>query len=383
MNRNKLIKLKGILLFFLLSSSTFAQDVVKQPYTADEILTNAMFWILSGIVIILFIIILTLAGTVKNMVDFWRISKTGLKTFTLIITSVLTSNAMAQNTIAISEQTMYGGLTAKVFYLFLLVIFLEIFIIAALFYILKRLISLNKVDEEETLVVKEVSLLDKINASVSLENENDVLLDHNYDGIKELDNSLPPWWKYGFYFTIVWSIVYLIYYHIGSGPSSQKEYETEMELAQIQIEEFMKKSANAVDENNVTLASDAGSIDAGKALYLDNCAACHGKLGEGGVGPNLTDDYWIHGGSIKDIFKTIKYGVPAKGMKSWQAELSPSQIRQVASFIKSLYGTNPPNAKEKQGEFYKEEGELSTTTLTSDNQTTINTIDSTAVVKAD
>lgn len=358
------------------AGTTLAQEIAKEPYTANEILTNAMFWILSGIVIILFIIITVLASAVKNMAEFWKISKSTLKTLALIVVTLFSVDLFAQNDsekIAASA-TNIGGLTPTVFYLFLTIIAIEISIIAALFFILKRLINLNK-KEEEIVIVKEVSLLDKFNASVAVENEKDILLDHNYDGIKELDNSLPPWWKYGFYFTIVWGIVYLIYYHLGSGPSSEKEYNDEVALAQLQIEEYMKKSANAVDENSVTLASDATNLDAGKTIYMDNCAACHGRLGEGGVGPNLTDDYWLHGGSIKDVFKTIKYGVPAKGMKAWQAELSPSQIRQVASYIKSLYGTNPPNAKEKQGELYKEDAVENNSTAVENSM-----VDSTAVV---
>ncbi len=378
MGINRSIKSIATLSLVLFTGVAMAQDVVKEPYTANEILTNAMFWILSGIVITLFFIITILAGAVKNMGEFWKVSKGRLKTIALVAATVLSTDAMAQEAATASAQTTFGGLTSTVFYLFLTVISVELFIIGALFFVLKRLINLNKA-EEEIVAVQEVSLLDKFNASVAVEDERDILLDHNYDGIKELDNSLPPWWKYGFYFTIVWGIAYLIYFHLGSGPSSEKEYNDEVEIAQLQIEEYMKKSANAVDENNVTRASDAGSLDAGKTIYMDNCAACHGRLGEGGVGPNMTDDYWLHGGSINDIFKTIKYGVPAKGMKAWQAELSPSQIRQVSSYIKTLYGTNPPNAKEKQGDLYKEDG-TATTEPTAESEATA--VDSTAVVTA-
>lgn len=356
MRINRSLKpITGIALM-LITGAAMAQEIAKEPYTANEILTNAMFWILSGIVIVLFFIITVLAGAVKNMGAFWKMSKTGLKTITIIAATLFSADAIAQEVTSVTTaQSSFSGLTPNVFYLFLIIISFELFIIGALFFVLKRLININKA-EEEIVPLQEVSLLDKLNASVALEDEKDILLDHNYDGIKELDNSLPPWWKYGFYFTIVWGIAYLIYFHLGSGPSSEKEYNDEVELAQIQIEAFIKKSANAVDENNVTLASDAGSLDAGKSVYMDNCAACHGRLGEGGVGPNLTDDYWLHGGGISDIFKSIKYGVPAKGMKAWQAELSPSQIRNVSSYIKMLFGTNPPNAKEKQGDLYKENG---------------------------
>lgn len=375
MRINKSLKSIATLVLLLTAGVAMAQDAAKEPYTANEILSNAMFWILSAVVIILFFIITVLASAVKNMGDFWKISKTGLKTITLLLFLSASTNIMAQETATTTAtQTLYGGLTPTVFYLFLTIISVELFIIGALFFVLKRLININK-PEEEIVVANEVSFIDKFNASVAIENERDILLDHNYDGIKELDNSLPPWWKYGFYFTIVWGIAYLIYYHIGSGPSQAKEYENEILLAQAQVEEYMKKSANAVDENNVTFASDESSLSSGKTIYIDNCKACHGQLGEGGVGPNLTDDYWLHGGSIKDIFKSIKYGIPAKGMKAWQAELSPSQIRQVSSFIKTLYGTNPPNAKEKQGDLYKEASENSGENIEQN-------IDSTSVITA-
>jgi cytochrome c oxidase cbb3-type subunit 3 len=181
-------------------------------------------------------------------------------------------------------------------------------------------------------------------------------LDHDYDGIRELDNALPPWWKYGFYVTIVVAVIYLLRFHMwGTGPSPEQEYATEMEKAQIQIQEYMAKAKDLVDENNVSLA-DASGISAGNALYQKTCVACHGQKGEGGVGPNLTDDYWIHGGSMNDIFKTIKYGFPDKGMQSWQAQFSPKQIQQISSFVKSLHGTNPSNPKAPQGDLYQEGG---------------------------
>jgi cytochrome c oxidase cbb3-type subunit 3 len=121
------------------------------------------------------------------------------------------------------------------------------------------------------------------------------------------------------------------------------------------MEEYRKKAANLIDENNATLLTDGESLASGKSIFMDNCSACHGRAGEGGVGPNLTDAYWLHKGGIKDVFKTIKYGWPEKGMKSWQQDLGAKQIHEVASYIKSLYGTNPPNAKEKQGDLYSDE----------------------------
>src|SRR6478735_8271351 len=108
--------------------------------------------------------------------------------------------------------------------------------------------------------------------------------------------------------------------------------------------------ADRVDENSVKLLTAKDKLQSGEAIYQKNCVACHGKLGEGGVGPNLTDAYWLHGGDIQSVFKTIKYGVPSKGMIPWQTQLSPAQIQEVASYINTFKGTNPPNGKAPQGE---------------------------------
>ena len=136
----------------------------------------------------------------------------------------------------------------------------------------------------------------------------------------------------------------------------QESIEFENTLVPIMtLEEYRKKAANLVDENNANMLTDESSLSSGKSIYMANCIACHGKDGEGTIGPNLVDDYWLHKGGIKDIFKTIKYGYPEKGMKSWQQDLPAKSINDVASYIKSLRGTNPPNAKEKQGDLYTEE----------------------------
>jgi cytochrome c oxidase cbb3-type subunit 3 len=192
--------------------------------------------------------------------------------------------------------------------------------------------------------------------AIPLEKEADHVLDHDYDGIRELDNALPPWWKYGFYITILVAVIYLLRFHVWhTGPTPEQEYNTEMATAAKQIEEYRKKAGDMVDEKTVTLA-DAAGIAEGKKIFQSNCFACHGAKGEGGVGPNLTDNYWLHGGTINEVFKTIKYGVPEKGMQSWEKTYSPSEIRDLASYVKSLAGTNPPNAKAPQGEPFEEKG---------------------------
>lgn len=193
--------------------------------------------------------------------------------------------------------------------------------------------------------------------AVPVEREQEVLLEHGFDGIRELDNSLPPWWLNMFYITIIWAVGYMIYYHWGgNGPSSGQEYEMEMEQAKKEVAMAIAGKSEQVDENTVAALTDGGAIGEGELIYKANCAACHGQAGEGTVGPNLTDDHWIHGGGIKNVFKTIKHGVPEKGMIAWSATLSSSNIQKVASYILTLHGTNPPNAKAPQGEIWKEEG---------------------------
>ncbi len=197
------------------------------------------------------------------------------------------------------------------------------------------------------------TMWEKINAFRPVEKERDLDLGHDYDGIRELDNSLPPWWKYGFYLSIVIAAIYLYVYHSpGSDWSSAKEYREAMAEAEVEKAEYLKIAGDQVDETSVELLADAASISNGQAIYTANCVACHGVEGQGGVGPNFADEYWIHGGDIKDLFRTIKYGVPEKGMISWQSQLGPRKMQEVASYILTFQGTTPPNPKEPQGELY-------------------------------
>ena len=189
---------------------------------------------------------------------------------------------------------------------------------------------------------------------VPMDKEADIDLGHEYDGIRELDNKLPPWWLYLFYITIAWAVVYVYVSHFREDSISQaQEYEIAMEEAELQKERYLAGQANSIDESNVVFLTDVADLESGKKIYMTNCLACHGAEGQGGIGPNLTDKYWIHGGGAPDIFKTIKYGVVEKGMTAWQASLPPVSIQRVASFIHSLEGTDPPNAKEPQGELYE------------------------------
>ncbi len=201
---------------------------------------------------------------------------------------------------------------------------------------------------------KKLSIWSKLNDAVPVEREAEVMTDHEYDGIRELDNNLPPWWKALFYACIVFSVIYMAAYHVMDlAPLQDEEYEQEVLAAQLEVEAYLAEKGGAIDETNVELTTDEAALAEGAKVYGSYCGACHGAELQGGVGPNLTDTYWLHGGDIKDVFKTIKVGVPQKGMISWEAQLSPEQIQQVASFIISKEGSNPANPKEPQGEEYK------------------------------
>ncbi len=185
---------------------------------------------------------------------------------------------------------------------------------------------------------------------VPVERESEIIMGHSYDGIRELDNRLPPWWVNMFALTIIWAVGYMFYYHWSSNEwSSDMEYTTEMERAKKEVAMAVAGRAASVDESNVTVLTDSGALSEGELTFKNVCAACHGQKGEGTVGPNFTDEYWVHGGGIKDLFKIIKYGVPEKGMISWQAQLKPADMQKVASYILTLKGTNPPNQKAPQG----------------------------------
>ena len=186
-----------------------------------------------------------------------------------------------------------------------------------------------------------------------IEEEGEIILDHNYDGIQELDNSLPPWWLYGFYVSIVFAAIYLVRFHVMGAPSQAEEYEQEMTEARVAIEEYKKTAKDLVDVNTVELLTDASDLSKGQTIFQTNCVACHMADGGGGIGPNLTDEFWILGGGIKNVFKTVSEGGRSgKGMINWNTVLKPGEIAQVSSYVLSLQGTTPASPKAAEGEIW-------------------------------
>lgn len=207
-------------------------------------------------------------------------------------------------------------------------------------------------------------LKESFTQSSSVEDEKQLLMDHDYDGIKELDNNLPPWWVYLFYACIIFSVIYLVRYEIMGAPDQEAELQSELAQAKIDVAEYMKTAPDLMDENTVVLLDDALSISKGKEIYITNCVACHRADGGGQIGPNLTDDYWILGGGIKNLFHTITNGGrDGKGMIAWKASLKPKEIQAVASYIISLKGSEPKEPKAPEGDVWVDKDAAKSTTI--------------------
>lgn len=325
----------------------------------DSALSNPVFVILFGVFVLLFVIIIVLASVVSNIAKGLKPNPPAagkIVPLALLLLTLLPFQSHAADAAEVVAVHSYGGISPVVFWSMIGALAFEIAIISVLFFIISNLIANEERTAASVAPAKaEPSLLERLNDSVSLDKEKDILMDHNYDGIRELDNNLPPWWKYGFYFTILFAFVYLIHYHLTkTGDLQLAEYKNEQKAAEAELAERAKDAKNLIDEHSVVYQNDDATLSGGKDLFTANCAACHLPDGGGIVGPNLTDDYWLHGGKINDIFSTIKYGYPEKGMKSWKDDFSPAQIAMLASFVKSLHGTHPATPKEPQGELYKE-----------------------------
>ena len=242
-----------------------------------------------------------------------------------------------------------------VMFMVFVVLIIVLMVIYYVLVILKSIIANEKEAEAEVQGVAyapEPSVWQKLaGTDVPIKEESSILLDHNYDGIRELDNHLPPWWKYLFYLTIVFAVVYAFIYHVSESlPLQDEEYQMELAAAETQSAARTTEAGVAIDETNVEVSTDESVLANGGKIYARTCAVCHAPDGGGGIGPNLVDEYWLHGGSINDIFKTIKYGVPDKGMISWQSQMSASNMSDLSSFIFSLKGTTAASPKDPQGE---------------------------------
>jgi cytochrome c oxidase cbb3-type subunit 3 len=345
---------KYILFFTPLLLSSGIIKAAENTTNSTGISDSTLLMLLVGVIIVLLIIISFLTSMLKNISAsnyLWEKNKNcdnNNKNVMAVVTTLFLLGSYNKIFAAGGESVPYA-MSNTTFWLLMSVIIILLAIALQLLVTIRKLI--RKIAGTDVIEENAEILGIKLTDSVPVEHEKDILLDHDYDGIKELDNNLPPWWLYMFYLSIAFSVFYFAKHHIfGDGDIMYKQYNEQMAEAEVQIAEYMKIAGNSIDENNVEALTDAGAIAEGKDIYTKNCIACHGANGEGGVGPNLTDNYWLHGCGIKNIFKTIKNGVPEKGMISWKTQLSPVQIQQVASYIITLHGTNPAGAKEPQGD---------------------------------
>jgi len=183
--------------------------------------------------------------------------------------------------------------------------------------------------------------------------EEDIMLDHDYDGIKELDNVLPPWWLYGFYITIAISIYYIFQIFYNPDEYSQaKEFNIEVTQGKEAVEAYKAANPDKFDNSNIVAFTDAENIAKGKELFTTKtCFACHLNDLGGSIGPNLTDNKWILGGDVKSLFNTIsKGGRPDKGMIAWESTITREERIQLASYIISMQGTQPAAPKAAEGD---------------------------------
>jgi cytochrome c oxidase cbb3-type subunit 3 len=182
--------------------------------------------------------------------------------------------------------------------------------------------------------------------------EADKLLDHDYDGIQEYDNRLPNWWLWILWGTIVFSIGYWLLFHTyGVFDLPAAKYESEMEAAGGALADM--ESRGLTEGDLLAMSADPAKAAEGEAIWTQYCVVCHKPDGSGLVGPNLTDDYWIHGGAVSDIHNIVVKGVPEKGMASWGRQLGPDRVDAVVSHVLTLRGRNLPG-KEPEGDLYAE-----------------------------
>lgn len=184
--------------------------------------------------------------------------------------------------------------------------------------------------------------------------ENDEkLLDHNYDGIQELDNPLPRWWLITFYGAIIFGIAYFAYYQLGNGPTLKDEYHKNLTYHQKIKTHYLEELSQFDEEKYNSISQIEEMKNFGKTLFQNNCQACHGAQAGGDIGPNLTDDYWLFSeGTPETIYPFIITGSPAAGMPAWGEYLQEDELYSIITYLMSIRGIKQDHPKAPEGEFY-------------------------------
>jgi cytochrome c oxidase cbb3-type subunit 3 len=292
--------------------------------------------------------ILALLSILKHMGAIRSEQRTKAKQSTLNMHGI----GLLASVFTLSDSAFYGLFVANLFLMGYVVVLLDLVQTMA-----KEIAPKPRAELAHAEVVARVpwwlSVWQRINAHVALSEEKDILLDHQYDTIRELDNKLPPWWINGFYASVVFAFAYMFHYHVFKyQPLSGEAYAIAMDEHNREVEAYLTSLALNVDEHSIKFLLTEDRLKQGRSLFTKHCIACHAPDGGGALGPNFTDEYWLHGGTIQDVFRVIKYGVPKNGMRSWQADLSPMEIQNVATYVMSLQGTVPMDPKEQQGKHF-------------------------------
>ncbi len=350
----------GILTLLLLSAvPLWAQP---EPTELESFFSNPLLIILGCIALVLLFVIYVMAKVAlmtmkKSSSSKKKESNAAVKAIGAILLMLSSSSVFATSPVveqASSTSGFTGSITTEALWASLCVIGMEVLVIAYLYGMIRRFSGMKAASKASARWAKIWASFQK---STPIEHEGDIDLGHNYDGIRELDNPTPPWWRWAFVGTMLFGVVYMYRYHIAkTAPLQIEELKIAIAKGEADKKAYLATAKNAIDESNVVML-EGGELSAGAAIFQKNCVACHGAAGGGNaIGPNLTDEYWLHGGGIVDIFKTVKYGWPEKGMQSWQDMLSSYEMAQVSSYVKSLKGSNPPNGKEPQGEIWNDAG---------------------------
>jgi cytochrome c oxidase cbb3-type subunit 3 len=349
----------------LFAQSAVAQEAAAAPGTPEKlsVWTSGGGILMVGTIVMLAAVIFVLGKILKTLInedtiETYKAKKAGKGLSAVIILTMLSFSAQAQDAAvaaAPNGPSTVFGMESVVFWAMAGVLVFEFIVLMVLCYVLYAFLIRKGLVKPATAssLPKWLQWDNLVGNDTPMEKEADLMFDdHDFDGIQELDNGMPPMLKYIFVATILFAIYYWVDYHVlYSSPLQLAEYEMQLKEGELQKAEYLKKAGASVDENTVTLLTDASMIDAGAKIYATNCVACHGDKGQGGVGPNLTDKFWLHGGDIKSVFKTIKYGIPDKGMRAWQSEIKPADMQAVSSFImKNLANTNVAGGKAPQGD---------------------------------
>ena len=341
--------------FGTMQNLTWAAEVANEsaPHVITDYKENlTIFNWLIVLTLILILSIIVLAGTLMTVMksEFFKNKLKALNENSKLLILIISTGALFMSTNASALNFMDPGEGAKDSPWLLIeatdlwaLVVIDIILLVVVLYLRHLFNQMLAIVRPQDVQLKEEPVstaFKKVNqvltAAVPIEEEHKILLEHEYDGIQELDNNLPPWWVWGFYATIIFSFIYLFNYHIlGISDLQIKAYDKEIRGAEKEVQAYLKKMAMNVDETNASLLTDAADLSVGASIFKANCVACHKSKGEGEIGPNLTDKTWIYGYEIKDIFKTIKYG-SANGMPEHSSKLNPIQIQQVASFVSSL-----------------------------------------------